>query len=197
MPTRTAIRNVIEQPHPAALGDHRDQWHDSDLRRAIPAEKHGIVEDPQFADILCDLAEDLDDGRLYLPLEDLDRFGVSAEDLKCRRWTPAMAMLIAFETDRVSRGFAELFPTLWFLLQMREVRAAGPAVLTRSTRFRFPDFVNAWRPALCLPITSSMQVEDARHPGHRGAQGHGCHPPWCRPARHDDRLCCSDWPTSA
>ncbi|WP_234377235.1 squalene/phytoene synthase family protein [Streptomyces sp. TP-A0356] len=29
----------------------------------------------QVTDVLCDLSEDLDDGRLYLPLEDLDRFG--------------------------------------------------------------------------------------------------------------------------
>ncbi|WP_447007240.1 integrase [Saccharothrix isguenensis] len=48
--------------------------------------------------------------------------------------------------------------------------------------------------ALCLPIISSAQVEVARRPRPRNAHRHGCHPPCHRPARHDDRLCCSDWP---
>ena len=112
----------------------------------------------QFGDNLCDLAEDLDDGRLYLPLEDLDRFRVRAEDLKARRWTPETADLIAFEVDRVVHRLAELLPVLapytplpaamvdWFERLMREVRAAGPALLHRAVRLRFPDLVDVWQP---------------------------------------------------
>jgi phytoene synthase len=56
----------------------------------------------QLVDCLADLSEDLADGRLYLPLEDLDRFGVDRADLAAGRWSTAMAELIAFEAARIS-----------------------------------------------------------------------------------------------
>ncbi|WP_063736423.1 phytoene/squalene synthase family protein [Kitasatospora aureofaciens] len=55
----------------------------------------------QLVDCLADVSEDARDGRLYLPLEDLDRFGVRREDLEAGRWTPAMAALVAFEVARI------------------------------------------------------------------------------------------------
>ncbi|MFJ8086187.1 squalene/phytoene synthase family protein [Streptomyces sp. NPDC096205] len=55
----------------------------------------------QLGDNLVDLAEDLADGQLRLPLEDLDRFGVDRADLLARRWTRAISELIAFEVAQV------------------------------------------------------------------------------------------------
>lgn len=62
----------------------------------------------QLADCLADVSEDLREGRLYLPLEDLDRFGVRREDLEAGQWTAATAELIAFEVAR----FTSRLPTL-------------------------------------------------------------------------------------
>ncbi|MFC8794795.1 phytoene/squalene synthase family protein [Streptomyces cinereoruber] len=56
----------------------------------------------QMVDCLADVSEDARDGRVYLPLEDLDRFGVRREDLEAGRWTPAMADLVAFELARIT-----------------------------------------------------------------------------------------------
>ncbi len=51
----------------------------------------------QLTNFLRDVAEDLDRGRVYLPQEDLDRFGA---DPTLRRVTPEWAALMRFEIDR-------------------------------------------------------------------------------------------------
>lgn len=57
----------------------------------------------QLTNILRDVAEDLDRGRLYLPLDDLDRFGVTPDDLRARQTAPAVRELLRFEISR-ARG---------------------------------------------------------------------------------------------
>jgi squalene synthase HpnC len=47
-----------------------------------------------------DVAEDLGRGRIYLPLEDLDRFECTEDDLRAGRATPAFVRLMAFEVRR-------------------------------------------------------------------------------------------------
>jgi squalene synthase HpnC len=47
-----------------------------------------------------DVAEDLGRGRIYLPGEDLDRFGVTEADLAAPASSPAVRRLLAFETAR-------------------------------------------------------------------------------------------------
>ncbi|GHE69695.1 squalene/phytoene synthase family protein [Streptomyces capitiformicae] len=116
----------------------------------------------QLSDVLCDLSEDLDDGRLYLPLEDLDQLGVHPADVKAKRWTPAMADLIAFEAARVRDRlpalaaelehtpvgtFAQAFGEHCRLL-LAGVLAAGQDVLHRPVQPPMGDFLNAWRPLM-------------------------------------------------
>ena len=57
----------------------------------------------QLTNFLRDVAEDWDRGRIYLPLEDLDRFGVTEQDFRCRHMTPEMRRLLAFEAARTRR----------------------------------------------------------------------------------------------
>lgn len=54
----------------------------------------------QLTNILRDVAEDLDRGRIYLPLEDLRRFGMTPDDLHARQATPAVRELLRFEIVR-------------------------------------------------------------------------------------------------
>lgn len=49
-----------------------------------------------------DLREDYLSGRVYLPQEDLRRFGVAEQDLGKARATPELAALVGYETDRAS-----------------------------------------------------------------------------------------------
>jgi phytoene synthase len=78
---------------------------------AIPlAEKCGIAF--QLTNILRDVREDAGLDRVYLPAEDLDRFGVSAEDLRKGRRTEQFGQLMEFETDRARRYYRESAPLL-------------------------------------------------------------------------------------
>ena len=57
----------------------------------------------QLAEHWQDVAEDLASGRIYLPGEDLERFGVTEPDLAAPSAGPAVRQLMIFETDRASR----------------------------------------------------------------------------------------------
>src|SRR5215831_19103289 len=54
----------------------------------------------QLAEHWQDVAEDLRAGRIYLPQEDLDRFGCSERDLAAPRAAPRVRALMAFEEQR-------------------------------------------------------------------------------------------------
>lgn len=57
----------------------------------------------QLAEHWQDVAEDLANGRIYLPGEDLERFGVTEADLAAPSAGTAVRQLMIFETDRASR----------------------------------------------------------------------------------------------
>jgi phytoene synthase len=78
---------------------------------ALPlAEKCGIAF--QMTNILRDVREDADLGRIYLPAEDLVRFGVSGEDLKYGRRTEQFGRLMEFEMERARSYYQESAPLL-------------------------------------------------------------------------------------
>ena len=78
---------------------------------ALPlAEKCGIAF--QLTNILRDVREDAGLGRIYLPAEDLARFGVSVDDLKNARRTEQFGRLMDFETARARRYYRESAPLL-------------------------------------------------------------------------------------
>jgi squalene synthase HpnC len=60
----------------------------------------------QLAEHWQDVAEDLGHGRIYLPAEDLERFGISEADLAEPSASPAVRDLMRFETDR-ARGLLD------------------------------------------------------------------------------------------
>jgi phytoene synthase len=68
----------------------------------VPAEACGIAF--QLTNILRDVKEDAQMGRIYLPLEDLRRFGVSENDIMDSHATPQFLELMKFEAAR-ARGF--------------------------------------------------------------------------------------------
>ncbi len=57
----------------------------------------------QLANFWQDVSRDLDIGRVYLPREDRERFGVRDEDLRAKRFTPEFGELLRFEVDRARR----------------------------------------------------------------------------------------------
>ena len=55
----------------------------------------------QLANFIRDVNEDLDRGRVYLPLDELAQFGVTRTDLEARVMTPAIREALAFPVRRV------------------------------------------------------------------------------------------------
>jgi phytoene synthase len=70
----------------------------------------------QLTNFIRDVGEDLDRGRVYLPAEDLSRFGLTRDDLfaaRAARHTPAAVReLLAFETERTRALYDVAVPGL-------------------------------------------------------------------------------------
>lgn len=64
----------------------------------------------QLANFWQDVFLDYGKGRIYLPLEDLRRFGVSGEDIAQRRATPQFVAMMKFEVERARDWFARGLP---------------------------------------------------------------------------------------
>jgi phytoene synthase len=82
-----------------------------DSAEALPlAEKCGVAF--QLTNILRDIGEDAARGRIYLPKEELERFGVSAADLAAARRTDAIVRLMQFQAARARAYYDESGPLI-------------------------------------------------------------------------------------
>lgn len=72
-----------------------------------------------------DVAEDYHRGRIYLPAEDLERFGVDERDLGGPAVTPALRELMSFEVARARRVLDEGAPLVLTLRGRRRFALAG------------------------------------------------------------------------
>lgn len=59
----------------------------------------------QLTNILRDIKDDAKRGRIYIPQEDMERFGYTEEDLLAFRFTPEFRRLMRFECERASSYF--------------------------------------------------------------------------------------------
>jgi 15-cis-phytoene synthase len=59
----------------------------------------------QLTNILRDIREDARNGRIYLPREEMDRFGVVARDLDANQTSPCVKSLLAFQARRAYQYF--------------------------------------------------------------------------------------------
>jgi squalene synthase HpnC len=64
----------------------------------------------QLANFWQDVFVDYGKGRIYLPLEDLRRFGVTGEDIAQRRATPQFVAMMKFEVERARDWFTRGLP---------------------------------------------------------------------------------------
>jgi phytoene/squalene synthetase len=72
-----------------------------------------------------DVAEDRGRGRVYLPREDMDRFGVAPADLDLPVATGAVRRLVLFETDRAAALLESGAPLVGLLKGWARVAVAG------------------------------------------------------------------------
>jgi phytoene synthase len=130
---------------------------------------NGALEDPgvrlgvamQLTNVLRDVAEDLDAGRLYLPADELARFDLDRAILQRQRMTPQFRRFMAFQVARARRWFqrggqvVSLFPTDGSRLTVRLLQQTYAAILDAIERldydvFRARAFVSGPRKLLIL-----------------------------------------------
>ena len=88
----------------------------------------------QLANHWQDVAVDLDKDRVYLPAEDLSRFDLDVDDLKCRKNDERFRHLMKFEVDRTCEMFARGKPLCTSVsgrlgLELRAVWLGGMRIL--------------------------------------------------------------------
>jgi 15-cis-phytoene synthase len=104
----------------------------------------------QLTNFIRDVSEDYRRGRVYLPAEDLARFGVTREELAADQASPAVAELLAFEVTRARAHYRAAEPGIELLAPssrpcvrvafdlyggiLEEVERAGYQVLGRRVR---------------------------------------------------------------
>jgi len=79
----------------------------------------------QLAEHWQDVAEDLANGRIYLPAEDLNRFNVTEADLAAASAGPAVKNLMRFETDRAQTLLDDGAPLVGTLRGAARLAVAG------------------------------------------------------------------------
>jgi squalene synthase HpnC len=99
----------------------------------------------QLTNFWQDLAVDMAKGRVYVPREDLARFGYSADELARGAVTPAFRALMAFECERTRALFERGLPLAGMLARGpgREVRlfaGGGLAILDRLQAVEYDVF---------------------------------------------------------
>jgi 15-cis-phytoene synthase len=79
----------------------------------------------QLTNIIRDVGEDARKNRLYLPMDELKEFGVTAADVLNARHTEGFARLMRFQTDRARRCYDEALA----LLPPEDRRAQRPGLV--------------------------------------------------------------------
>jgi phytoene synthase len=102
-----------------------------DTPSALPmAEKCGVAF--QLTNILRDIREDAGRGRIYLPMEDLRRFGVTEDDLRTGKRGEPFQRLMQFEALRARSYYNESAPLL-DLIHLRSRRSLWALISIYST----------------------------------------------------------------
>lgn len=119
------------------LGAAPDSFRESGVRLGIAM---------QLTNVLRDVAEDLDRGRVYLPAEELARWGLSRADLEARQMTPALRRFMQYQVTRARRYFdsgsrvVPLFPTDGSRLCVRLLQQTYAGILDAIERMDYDVF---------------------------------------------------------
>ena len=141
-----------------------------DPQSRVYAEALGIA--LQLTNILRDLAEDAERGRIYLPLEDLRRFGYRERDLLTHTRNAAFCELMAFECARAR----ELYHAACAALPRGDRRALAPAEAMRRVYQRLLARIVAdpgavFGPRVSVPLHEKVLCTAVAWLGTRGGGG--------------------------
>jgi phytoene synthase len=132
------------------------------------AEQLGIA--LQLTNILRDVAEDAALGRIYIPREDLERFGVSERDVLGSISSPAMTHLLNHQAERADSWFAKA-EIAWSEMTVNQRRLMRPArlmsgiyrdLLLQMHRDRYDVFAKRYRVPVFRKFLILLRVMTAR-----------------------------------
>ncbi len=117
----------------------------------------------QLTNILRDVGSDADRGRIYLPLDDLQRFGVNEQEILTKRLTPHFRRLMAFEARRARDVYREaaVLPTAEERPALRAaeiMRVIYQNVLDRIERKNYDVFGDRIRVPTITKLTLAAQA---------------------------------------
>src|SRR5439155_17189742 len=95
----------------------------SDLATADYARQLGIAF--QLTNIIRDVGEDARRGRIYLPQDELERFGIGTADIFAGRVTPAFQALMGFQIERARETYTKALA----MLPSQDRRAQRPGLM--------------------------------------------------------------------
>jgi len=132
----------------------------------------------QLANFWQDVSLDYAKGRIYLPLQDLRRFGVSEDDIRSSENTPAFREMMKFEVARAREWFRQGLPLVekvdWELATDIELFSRGGLEILRAIE-RQDYAVLGRRPAISkmrkLALVVGAALRPRRKTGPRGASG--------------------------
>lgn len=113
----------------------------------------------QLTNVVRDIGDDLERDRIYLPAEDLARFGISEQQLQARERSDAMRSLVMFQIERAESYFRNAQP----LLKELDFDARFPVLLMGSIYSRVLQNLrkDPFRPLasrLSLPLAEKVGV---------------------------------------
>lgn len=87
----------------------------------------------QLTNIIRDVGEDAGRNRIYLPMEELQKFGVTAADILNRRETDNFKKLMAFQIERARQYYAQAFDHLPAADRKSQIAGLIMAAIYRET----------------------------------------------------------------
>lgn len=86
----------------------------------------------QMTNILRDVGEDLRNGRLYLPRDELALYGIREEDMLAGRVTDAWRLFMKFQIERTRKLYEEAWPGIAMLSREGQLAISAAAVFYRG-----------------------------------------------------------------
>ena len=109
----------------------------------------------QLTNILRDIKEDKEMGRLYIPQADLAAFGVTEQDIFNEKMTPQLRALIKFQIERADQYYTEAIPGISLLKTESQYAIYSAARIYRGILRKIED--QDYNPFLSRVFVSSTQ----------------------------------------
>ena len=120
----------------------------------------------QLTNILRDIKEDKDMGRIYLPQKDLVRFGVAEQDILEEKITPQLKALMKFQIQRADHYYTEAMPGISLLETESQYAIYSAAKIYRGILRKIED--QDYNPFLSrVFVPSSQKIGILLHEGLR------------------------------